>query len=47
MSGHHDFGKLREMMSPDRRAKNEAAAEDMNRGYVLSQIRRQVWSFAV
>ena len=42
MSGHHVFGKLREMMLPDRRARNEAAAEDMNRGYVLSQIRRQV-----
>ena len=42
MSGHHDFGKLREMMSSDRRARNEAAAEDMNRGYVLSQIHRQV-----
>ena len=42
MSGHHDFGKLRAKMAPDRRARNEAIADDMNRGYILSQIRRQV-----
>lgn len=42
MSGHHLFGELRARMTPERRARNKAAAESMNREYVLSQIRQQL-----
>ena len=42
MSGHHPFNRLRERMSPERLAANIDAAEDMNREYVLSQIRREL-----
>ena len=42
MSGHRSFNSLREKMSPERRAANETAASDMNREYVLSQIRREL-----
>ena len=42
MSGHHPFNNLRAQMSADRRARNDAAAEAMNRDYVLSQIRREI-----
>lgn len=42
MSGHHSFNKLRERMTPERRAANAAAAADMNREYVLAQIRREM-----
>ena len=42
MSGHHSFENLRAKMSTERRARNAAAAESMNREYVLSQIRREL-----
>ena len=42
MSGHHSFNELRANFSPERRARNEAAAESMNREYVLAQIRREI-----
>ena len=42
MSGHHSFENLRARMSPERKASNRAAADDMNREYVLSQIRREI-----
>ena len=42
MSGHHNFNELRARMSPERRAANEAAAAELNREYVLAQIRREV-----
>ena len=42
MSGHRSFSALRGRMSPERRAANEAAAAEMNREYVLAQIRREV-----
>ena len=42
MSGHHLFGELRARMTPERRARNKAAAESMNSEYVLSQIRQQL-----
>ena len=42
MSGHHSFESLRARMSPDRKAANCAAADEMNREYVLSQIRREI-----
>ena len=42
MSGHHSFERLRTRMSPERKAANRAAADDMNREYVLSQIRREI-----
>ena len=42
MSGHRSFNRLRDKMSPERRAANETAASDMNREYVLSQIRREL-----
>lgn len=42
MSGHKSFDRLRARMSPERRAANKAAASDMNREYVLAQIRREV-----
>ena len=40
MSGHRNFSELRAKMSPERRARNEAEAENML--YLLSQIRQQV-----
>ena len=36
------FNELRSRMTAERRARNEAAAREMNREYVLSQIRQQV-----
>lgn len=42
MSGHRNFSALRDRMTPERRAANEAAAADMNREYVLAQIRREM-----
>ena len=42
MSGHHSFDRLREKMSADRRTANTSAAADMNREYVLAQIRREI-----
>lgn len=42
MSGHHSFEKLRARMSPERKEANRVAADDMNREYVLSQIRREI-----
>ena len=42
MSGHRSFDTLRRRMAPERRAANEAAAAEMNREYVLAQIRREV-----
>ena len=42
MSGHHSFDRLREKMSADRRTANASAAADMNREYVLAQIRREI-----
>lgn len=42
MSGHRSFDALRRRMAPERRAANEAAAAEMNREYVLAQIRREV-----
>lgn len=42
MSGHHSFERLRTRMSPERKAANRATADDMNREYVLSQIRREI-----
>lgn len=41
MSGHRNFNELRARMSPERRAANAAAAAEMNREYVLSQIRHE------
>mgnify|MGYP002674470485 FL=1 len=42
MSGHRNFNGLRARMSPERRAANEAAAAELNREYVLAQIRREI-----
>lgn len=42
MSGHHSFERLRARMSLERKTANRAAADDMNREYVLSQIRREI-----
>ena len=42
MSGHRNFNELRAKMSPERRARNEAEAENMQKVYLLSQIRQQV-----
>ena len=42
MSGHRSFDTLRSRMSPERREANAAAAQEMNRSYVLSQIRREI-----
>ena len=42
MSGHHNFSELRARMSKERRERNESAASDMHKEYVLSQIRREV-----
>lgn len=42
MSGHRNFNELLEKMSPERRARVKAEADDLHREYVLSQIRQQV-----
>lgn len=42
MSGHRNFNELLAKMSPERRARVKAAADDLHRKYVLSQIRQQV-----
>ena len=42
MSGHTSFDVLRSSMTPERRAANRRAAEDMNRAYVLSQLRKSL-----
>ena len=42
MSGHHSFNRLREKMSPERRTANVDAAADMNREYIIAQIRREL-----
>ena len=42
MSERHSFNRLREKMSPERRAANAAAASEMNREYVIAQIRREL-----
>ena len=42
MSGHRSFDTLRSRMSAERREANVAAAQEMNRSYVLSQIRREI-----
>ncbi len=47
MSGHHSFERLRAHMSPDRKKANRDAADDMNREYVLAQIRREIGSTQV
>ena len=42
MSGHRNFNELLAKMSPVRRARVKAEADDLHREYVLSQIRQQV-----
>lgn len=42
MSGHHSFDRLRERMPPVRRTANMAAAAEMDREYVLAQIRKEI-----
>ena len=42
MSGHRNFSELRAKMSPERRARNAAETEKMQKVYLLSQIRQQV-----
>ena len=42
MSGHRSFNTLRQRMSPERRAANEAAAVEMHREYALNEIRREM-----
>ena len=42
MSGHRSFEVLRSRMSSERKEANIAAAQEMNRLYVLSQIRREI-----
>ena len=42
MSGHRSFEVLRSRMSSERKEANVAAAQEMNRLYVLSQIRREI-----
>ena len=42
MSGHRNFNELLAKMSPERRARVKAEADDLHREYVLSQIRQQV-----
>ena len=42
MSGHRNFNELLAKMSPERRARIKAEADDLHREYVLSQIRQQV-----
>ncbi len=42
MSGHRNFNELLAKMSPERRARVKAEADDLHRESVLSQIRQQV-----
>lgn len=42
MSGHRNFNELLAKMSPERRVRVKAEADDLHREYVLSQIRQQV-----
>ena len=42
MSGHRNFKELVAKMSPERRARVKAEADELHREYVLSQIRQQV-----
>lgn len=42
MSGHRNFKELVAKMSPERRARIQAEADELHREYVLSQIRQQV-----
>ena len=42
MSGNRSFDTLRSRMSAERMEANVAAAQEMNRSYVLSQIRREI-----
>ena len=42
MNGHRNFNELLAKMSPERRARVKAEADDLHREYVLSQIRQQV-----
>ena len=42
MSGHRNFKELVAKMSPERRARVKAEADDLHREYVLSQIRQHV-----
>lgn len=42
MSGHRNFQELVAKMSPERRARIQAEADELHREYVLSQIRQQV-----
>lgn len=41
MSGHRNFNELRAKMSPERRARIRAEADELHREYVLSQIPQQ------
>ena len=42
MSGHRNFNELLAKMSPERRDRVKAEADELHRTYVLSQIRQQV-----
>ena len=42
MSRHRNFNELLSKMSPERRARVKAEADDLHREYVLSQIRQQI-----
>ena len=42
MSGHRNFKELVAKMSPERRARVKAEADELHREYVLSQFRQQV-----
>ena len=42
MSGHSSFDVLRSRMSAERRETNKRMAEEMNRAYVLSQLRKSL-----
>ena len=39
MSGHRNFNELLTKMSPERRARVKAEADDLHREYILSQLR--------
>ena len=42
MSGHCNFKELVAKMSPERRARIQAEADELHREYVLSQIRQSL-----
>ncbi|MGN0846173.1 MAG: helix-turn-helix domain-containing protein [Kiritimatiellia bacterium] len=42
MSGHRNFNELLSKMTPERRSRIKAEADDLHRDYVLAQIRQQV-----